>query len=587
MLNQNVKRTGLVVMFMFGVASTIPAQIPLQTTNKEFDNAKKLFLDAKDSDNPKLNYRNGLDALGKVQETAKDDDVIVRCHYFRAFSYFIMRDYAQANQEAEKVIKLAANAYPAGGRIKYDGDIVSAVEDGSASLSQALIALTANDMKSAAAFGKSLWKYFDKTKGSANEALIDKTATTIVVLAVLATAFCNSEKLAEEKTAQSLCQDNMRNIIKAWLAYIKNNQDRLPPICMKVNNTGSSYHDRAEWPSIIGKYLSDPDLQKVKFDAPASAVKIMPDSIMQCPGAQPWPSGYTSSYGVDYGMNHAVPEGAKTLGQINNPHGLIVFVDSKNSFAGPDWGYGYIQFRHSDGANVAYADGHVDWKSKAELSNDKKLPMWKPQLGPAYNVILEMEDQAPGSPITTQLVVGSIRKPTYVSKGEGLSAKVENVPALKGKALVIGDNSESLSQNIAFSIDVIKDGKYSIKFDYIPLKSSKSHIAVFDLRNSASKQIFTMSMHNNMSDLFIVIDGKAQHFTGILSPDAPAKFDLTIDAYKWNYQLLVNGNKVANGALNLVDNHNLVGMVFWTPGTSEFAIKDLVADKIKQETIAL
>ena len=207
--------------------------------------------------------------------------------------------------------------------------------------------------------------------------------------------------------------------------------------------------------------------------------------------------------------------------------------------------------------------------------------MWKPQLGPAYKVNLEVEDQAIDSPITTQLVVGTIFKPTYVSQGEGLTAKVENIPALKGKSLLIGDSSELLSQNIAFGVDSIKNGKYEIKFDYLPIKSVKSHVAVFDLRNSASKQIFTLSMNGNMNDLSIVIDGKEQLFPGILRPDVPANFDLNIDFDKWNYQLLVNGNKLADGALNTVDNHNLVGMVFWTPGASEFAIKNLVADKIK------
>ncbi|MEI8247110.1 MAG: H-X9-DG-CTERM domain-containing protein [Lentisphaerota bacterium] len=581
MLNQSVKKTGLIVIFLFGILLTMCAEVPIQTANKEFDAALKLFLDAKDSDNPRLDYRNGLAALDKASKITKDNDAIVRCHYFRAFSYFILRDYDHANQEIEKVIKLASDIYPAGGPIKYEGDIIAAVQDGSASLNEALIALTANEMKSAAAFGKSLEKYFNKTKGEANEELINRTAATIVTLAILSQAFCSAENLAEEKTAQSLCQDNMRQIIKGWLAYIKNNQDRLPPICLKVNNTGSSCHDRAEWSSIIGKYLPDPDLQKAKFDAPAIAVKIMPGSVMQCPGAQPWPSGYTSSYGVDYGMNHAVPEAAKTLGQINNPHDLIVFVDSKNSFAGPAWGYQYVQFRHSGGTNVAYADGHVDWKSKAELPDDNKLAMWKPQQGPVYKVKLDVEDQETNSPINTQTVIGTIRKPTYVSQGEGLIAKIKNVPALKGKALIIGDNSEKLGQNIAFTIDPVKSGKYEIKFDYLPLKSENSHVAVFDLRNSASKQFFVLTMHNNMNDLSIIIDGKEKLLTNTLTLDNPASFSMIINFDNWTYELSVNGKNVADGALSTLDVHNLSDMAFWTPGISEFAIKNLIADIIK------
>lgn len=581
MLSSCILKKFSIMIFIFGVAWPGAAQVPLQIPNKEFDIALKLFIDAKDSDNSKLDYRNVIAVLGRVAEKSKDKDVIIRCHYFSAFSYFILRDYIHANQEAEKVINLAPEIYPEGNRIKYEKDIISAVQEGSATLNQALIALTASGMKSAAAFGKSLEKYFDKTKGDAKSDLIEQTHITIVCLALLAPAFCSQDNMAEEKTSQSLCQDNMRQIIKSWLAYIKDHQDQLPPIRLTVNNTGSSYKDCAEWPSIIGKYLPDSDLQKVKFDAPAIAVKIMPGSVMQCVAAQPWPSGYTSSYGVDYGMNYAILSGAKTLGQINNPKEVIVFIDSKNSFAGPDWGYSYIQFRHSDGCNVAYADGHVDWKSKEDLNNDKKSPIWIPQLGPVSKVNLNVEDQEIGSPIKTQGVIGTILKPTYVSSGEGLNAKVENVPALKGKALFIGDSSESLTQNVAFGIEQIKNGKYEIKFDYLALKSGRSHIAVFDLRNSASKQLFTLAMNINMTDLSILIDGKENTIPDILKPETSANFALIIDLDKWTYELLINGKNEAEGTLNTLVDHNLVGMVFWTPGISEFAIKNLVADKMK------
>jgi hypothetical protein len=200
---------------------------------------------------------------------------------------------------------------------------------------------------------------------------------------------------------------------------------------------------------------------------------------------------------------------------------------------------------------------------------------------PVSKVNLDVEDQGVGSPIKTQSVSGTILKPTYVSEGEGLSAKVADVPALKGKALVVGDSSEPLSQNIAFTIDPIKNGKYSVKFDYIPLKSGNSHIVVFDMRNSATKQILTLAMTGNMKDLSFIIDGKDQLFSDILAPDKAANFDFTVNIDKWTYELSVNGKKLTEGALNTLDDHSLISMVFWTPGTSEFAIKNLVADKIK------
>jgi len=196
-------------------------------------------------------------------------------------------------------------------------------------------------------------------------------------------------------------------------------------------------------------------------------------------------------------------------------------------------------------------------------------------------VSLSVEDQVVGSPVIPQAVVGAIVKPTHVSTGDGLSAVVADVPALKGKALLIGDSSETLSQNIAFTIDAFKGGKYGVAFDYFPVKCGNSHIAVFDVRNSAQKQIFTLAMNASKSDLSIIIDGKTLLLDKALIPDEPAHFDVTIDLDSWRYQLSVNGKKLSDGALNAVDDHSYVGMVFWTPGTSEFAIKNLVADKVK------
>jgi len=372
----------------------------------------------------------------------------------------------------------------------------------------------------------------------------------------------------------------MRSIIKGWRDYIRDHNGKVPPISIKVNNTGSSCHDRAEWPTIIGKYLPDKNLQNCKFDAASSTVKIMPGSIMQCPAAKPWRNGSTSPYVVDYGMNH-MADNIKTFKDIENPHELIVFIDSRNSYAGPVWGYNYIQFRHSNGVNVAYADGHVDWKSKAELPNDEKLPIWAPQSSPTHKVCLELENQVIGLPITTQLVVGTIVKPTYISKGKGLTARVEDIPELNGKALVVGDNSELLNQNIAFSIDSVKSGKYEIMFDYFPIKNGNNHIAVFDLRNSVSQKIFKLSMHKNRTDLSIRMNGKEQLFTNVINSDKTTNFNLFVDFDKWDYQLLVNGKKLVNGELGSVNDHNLRGMIFSIPGTSEFAIKNLIANRIK------
>lgn len=581
-----IKLRALKTMLIFALVGCITVSLFAETHSykrgKKFEAALKMFLLAKDSDNPALDYRHSLAAFKNIIDNSSNADEIVRCQYFIALAYFIMRDFQQANNTASKIMDLAVAAYPDDAGIQYKKDVVAAVEDGDTSLNEALIALSANKMKHAAAFGESLESYYKKIMSKTNMKLNNQSMTTIIILALFSSDFCPEGNLAKEKTEQSLCQDNMREIIKGWLLYIKNNRGELPPINIKVNNTGSSCFDRAEWPTIIGKYLPDSDLRKAKYNAPACEVKIMPGSIMQCPAGKPWGKGYVTSYKVNYGMNYMVPKRAKTLKGIENLNKLIVFIDSDNSYAGPSWGYTYIKCRHSGGANVAYADGHVDWKSKAELINDAALPMWTPKISPSSKVRLMVEDQADGSSVNIQSGAGVISKPTYVSKGDKLTAKIKQIPALKGKALVIGDNSTILNQNVAFSINPVNSGAYKIEFEYATLSCSNNSVMVFDLRNSEQKQIFVLAVKNNMRDISVGVNGEMKLFANTFEPNKAAKICLMVDLDNWSYKLLINDVEKANSSLQTVNVHSLATMVFWTPGLSEFAIKNLVADKIKK-----
>lgn len=346
--------------------------------NKDFNSAVELFLQAKVSDNPLLDYHHSIRAFNQILSTSKDANIIARCHYFLAFNWFILKDYKRASYEALNFLKDARDVYPGNPAVSYANDIVAVIDDGSASLDDVLNSLVAKDMKTNALFGKSLKKYYEKANNNEQNKNNKEIIITISTLSIFSCFLCSAENLAEIKVDQALCQENMRKLIKGWRTYIEANNGDLPSLAIKVNNTGKSWIDNAYWPTIIGKYLPDEYLSKVKSDLECQSVRIPADSIVNCPGESKLA---VDSYTVHYGMNYALLKksgGVEKYSQIPAPDKIIVFTESNKAYSGPNWGWNYIQFRHSGGTNVAYADGHVDWISQDKLPKEINAGMWQP-----------------------------------------------------------------------------------------------------------------------------------------------------------------------------------------------------------------
>ncbi len=148
---------------------------------------------------------------------------------------------------------------------------------------------------------------------------------------------------AREKARQSACASNLKQISLQMLGYAQDNDDKFPPA--------------KRWMDAIKPYGS----QAKKGDAP-----------YRCPSLR---APNADSYGYAFNSNVAAKPGSK----IADPRAKMLVYDSETltrsasdpGTSSPSAG------RHSDGSNVAFADGHVKWfrvgADKGEYGDSKPV----------------------------------------------------------------------------------------------------------------------------------------------------------------------------------------------------------------------
>jgi len=152
----------------------------------------------------------------------------------------------------------------------------------------------------------------------------------VALLAILAAVLFPVFAKAREKARQASCQANLKMISAAALQYAADYDDRLPRVSAA-----------APWPSLLEPYTKS----TVTFECPS-----------QVPG--------TPSYCFTMGY------GPKTI-SFSKPAYTVMFAD------GPD--LQHLAPCHNDGLNLAFLDGHVQWKAQAALTGGGGL-VW-PGLG--------------------------------------------------------------------------------------------------------------------------------------------------------------------------------------------------------------
>jgi prepilin-type processing-associated H-X9-DG protein len=169
------------------------------------------------------------------------------------------------------------------------------------------------------------------------------------IIAILAAILFPVFAKAREKARQSSCLSNLKQIELAFFQYKQDYDETLPPHwCSAIAPAGTLCDDNVQrdfWASMVGPYCKN-------------------TQIFVCP-SDSGPSTCCANFARSYNPS-AVTSGIKD-GAIQDAAGTIHLVDGY-SFMQVTSGYeypSYIVFRHNDGFNATFLDGHAKWLKSA------------------------------------------------------------------------------------------------------------------------------------------------------------------------------------------------------------------------------
>jgi prepilin-type N-terminal cleavage/methylation domain-containing protein/prepilin-type processing-associated H-X9-DG protein len=190
----------------------------------------------------------------------------------------------------------------------------------------------------------------------------------IAIIAILAAILFPVFARAREKARQTSCLNNVKQLCLAIMQYTQDYDERYTPAYC-VNPT-------VTWPMLLQPYTKN-------------------SQVVTCPSDNdPWAgiSGWQISYILNYRMHPPLDSATGTgirMGAVARPAEIITITENADGSTGNlqptcqyAWGTsgsavsaGYnpwarLSFRHNQGANCGFADGHSKWLSSNEVKQE-------------------------------------------------------------------------------------------------------------------------------------------------------------------------------------------------------------------------
>ncbi len=203
----------------------------------------------------------------------------------------------------------------------------------------------------------------------------------IAIIAILAAILFPVFAKAREKARQTSCLSNIKQVNIAIMQYCQDYNEVLPTNWLPA--TGLWYA------GTIQPYMKSRQAMACPSFSPFCCGNVP----LQCPN-------HWMTYGISYGLNDGicmVSSFSYALGKIETPAATILIADALSDVGGANYGshligcptnywgaahYG-VEFRHSEGANFGFADGHAKWMKQGQVApntalagNDPDYSLW-------------------------------------------------------------------------------------------------------------------------------------------------------------------------------------------------------------------
>lgn len=182
----------------------------------------------------------------------------------------------------------------------------------------------------------------------------------VAIIAILAAMLLPALSQARERARAAVCISNLKQIYLINMLYVEDNEQRI----FTLGAPGSRL-------TSLVRYLPRSEQQKV----------------MLCPSDREpygvdWPTFYIS-YGINAGT-YGQPVGStgcegRKLATIRNDHsGVLFWTETYEGYHMYDdqIAENRIGYRHNDGCNILFLDGHVSWRQKLLKSGGQDPNLW-------------------------------------------------------------------------------------------------------------------------------------------------------------------------------------------------------------------
>ena len=196
----------------------------------------------------------------------------------------------------------------------------------------------------------------------------------IAIIAILASMLLPALNKARATAKKITCVGVLKQYTQAGIQYSMNNNNYWVPVA------NPSWYRVIEWRGILGG-TTEPESanSNVSMDQTLSTGLLCPDSVAALGPVENWTKHCpAASYGITCYPSGEMAQGkAWNLARLKSPTKSAAWMDAIDSmvykfdgYTGENYnnvGTGNAAYRHGDGLNAGFFDGHVAWVQRADV----------------------------------------------------------------------------------------------------------------------------------------------------------------------------------------------------------------------------